>query len=360
MEDPVVFISYATPDKTVAGLVCQALEQNRMPCWIAPRNVGFGDNAFSAIPSAIQGCTVLVLVLSSNTSKSKHVSREVQLALDHNKVIIPFRTEDIQPESALAYILTGVQWLDAFVGPVERHLAPLVECVQGVLKVRLPDSSRAPVDYPPIHRANRRWLAWLGGAAAALALLTAGFLTMQRAPADGDDAALHQAVVERLQQSLNGRDIALDCVVCTQQQAHINVHVDQGRVGLSGAAAAKDIASIEAVPLHLPGIKSVSYAVQAIQPVTPSANRAGFSAAPPAKAAVAPQQPNLAPAAASETKPATPEQLRARAYVMTGQENMKALDYISAENSFQMALNLDPGNAAAKTGLAAAKKALGD
>jgi eukaryotic-like serine/threonine-protein kinase len=70
------------------------------------------------------------------------------------------------------------------------------------------------------------------------------------------------------------------------------------------------------------------------------------------ESAVAPERP---PAAEP-----TAEELRAKAYVLTGQDKMKAQDYVSAKGNFQMALNLDPNNAAAKKGLAAAKKALGE
>ncbi len=66
---------------------------------------------------------------------------------------------------------------------------------------------------------------------------------------------------------------------------------------------------------------------------------------------------------ASTTAPApdlTAEQLRARAYVLMGEQKMKERNYFSAENTFQMAIDLDPENEAAKKGLAAAKKALGD
>jgi len=89
------------------------------------------------------------------------------------------------------------------------------------------------------------------------------------------------------------------------------------------------------------------------QPATPGATgKDKTDIVPPAKPLVAPVNvpaPEL-----------TAEELRAKAYVLTGVERMKARDYVSAENNFQMALNLDPGNAAAKGGLAAAKKALGE
>ena len=366
MEEPVVFISYATPDKTVAGLVCQALEQHHIPCWIAPRNVPAGGNAFSEIPTGIKQSTVLVLILSSNTSRSKHVSREVQIALDHNKVIIPFRTEDIQPEDSLRYILTGVQWLDAFVGPIERHLTALVECVEGIVKVRTADSATdAPRKnvVPPPPKSNA--VLWGSVAAGVVALAAAGAFFINRPP---DDAAIHQAVVERLNQSLTGKSISVDCTGCTAQQPHVNVQVLQGKVALDGDVASQaDVATVENVPLKLAGVKGVMYSIQPIP--TPSAPPSPHVAQNPPQRPTGPQ-PTLPSANSPQVlvveaprapEPAlTAEQLRARAFVMTGQEKLSAQDYIAAESNFQAALNLDPGNAAAKRGYAAAKRALGD
>jgi Tfp pilus assembly protein PilF len=68
----------------------------------------------------------------------------------------------------------------------------------------------------------------------------------------------------------------------------------------------------------------------------------------------------VVPPAPTPSSDLTAEQLRAKAYVLMGQEKMKAKDYVSAENNFKMALNLDPDNATAEKGLAAAKKALGN
>ncbi|MFP4660789.1 MAG: TIR domain-containing protein [Halanaerobiales bacterium] len=34
-----VFISYSTRDKHVADAVCNALEYNKIRCWIAPRDI---------------------------------------------------------------------------------------------------------------------------------------------------------------------------------------------------------------------------------------------------------------------------------------------------------------------------------
>jgi hypothetical protein len=365
MDEPVVFISYATPDKTVAGLVCHALEQQHIPCWIAPRNVPAGGNAFSEIPIGIQQSTVLVLILSSNTSRSKHVSREVQLALDHNKVIIPFRTEDIQPEDSLKYILTGVQWLDAFVGPIERHLASLVECVEGVVKVRGIDSAVDSIRPKIVAAQKPKWPLRAGVGVAAAAVVAGAALMMNRAP---NDDAVHRAIADRLVQSLNGKSIAVDCTGCTQQQPHVNVQVAQGKVSVDGNVASQaDVATVEAVPINLPGVKGIAYTIQAIpssgaapaKTVAPVPPQHPGGAAAVVSQATSPQAPAAEPPRATEAA-LTADQLRARAFVMTGQEKLNAQDYVSAESNFQAALNLDPGNAAAKKGYATARRALGD
>jgi len=72
----------------------------------------------------------------------------------------------------------------------------------------------------------------------------------------------------------------------------------------------------------------------------------------PAEVAVAPTR--------VQARKLTAEQLRAMAFVITGQDKLKTQDYVSAENNFRVALNLDPDNSAAREGLAAAKKALGE
>jgi hypothetical protein len=61
-----VFISYASQDALIADEMCSALEQGGVACWLAPRNVRPGDFYADSIVQAINGCAVLVLVLSKS------------------------------------------------------------------------------------------------------------------------------------------------------------------------------------------------------------------------------------------------------------------------------------------------------
>lgn len=39
-----VFISYSSKDKSVADAVCHVLEENKIACWISPRDVIAGGH----------------------------------------------------------------------------------------------------------------------------------------------------------------------------------------------------------------------------------------------------------------------------------------------------------------------------
>ena len=47
--------------------------------------------------------------------------------------VIPFRVEDVKPEGGLEYMMMGVQWLDAVVPPLERHLNVLADRVVAIV-----------------------------------------------------------------------------------------------------------------------------------------------------------------------------------------------------------------------------------
>ena len=61
-----VFISHSSRDSKVARTICSALESRGLPCWIASRDVGPGENFMEAIVRAIRAAKVMVLVFSEN------------------------------------------------------------------------------------------------------------------------------------------------------------------------------------------------------------------------------------------------------------------------------------------------------
>ncbi len=135
-----LFISYSSKDKGVADAVCAGLEAQGIRCWIAPRDVGPGQDWAATIVDAIEQCRIFVIILSSGSNNSSQVLREVERAVNGGKTIIPFRIEDLEPSKSLGYFLSVSHWLDAMSEPLEAHIDILARNVKRLLT----DEDEAP------------------------------------------------------------------------------------------------------------------------------------------------------------------------------------------------------------------------
>ena len=71
-----VFISYEHESKSIADNIVTVLEQNKIRCWYAPRDV-IGDYATSIV-EAIERCKIFVIILNVKSSNSIHCLNEVE------------------------------------------------------------------------------------------------------------------------------------------------------------------------------------------------------------------------------------------------------------------------------------------
>jgi len=136
-----VFICHAHEDYTTALAACAKLEEAHVRCWIAPRDVGPGAYAKQLV-QAIDGASAVLLVFSEKANRSEHVLRELEIASNRQKVIIPFKIENVRPNEDLEYFTLRVHWLDALNPPLEHRLDELVHFVQRLLAAQ-------PVLTPP-------------------------------------------------------------------------------------------------------------------------------------------------------------------------------------------------------------------
>ena len=141
-----VFLSYAAADKAVAYGVLEGLEERRIRCWIAPRDVPPGSEYGQQIVDALKNCRVFVVIFSAAANGSPHVRREVERAVSLDRLIVPFRIENVAPSGAMEYCLGGTHWLDAFAPPVESHVATLVATVSGLLGQAAGPAGAAPAE----------------------------------------------------------------------------------------------------------------------------------------------------------------------------------------------------------------------
>lgn len=106
-----VFVSYANHNREYAEHVCSALENHGIGCWLAHRNIVPGTQWGTAILSAIETATVVLVIVSQQTFDSRHVIREVERADSKGKTILPLFVEDAQPRGVLEYYFGSVQSL---------------------------------------------------------------------------------------------------------------------------------------------------------------------------------------------------------------------------------------------------------
>lgn len=128
-----VFISYSSKDKAVADAICAHIENKKLRCWIAPRDISPGADWGKSIIEAINGSSLMVLIFSGNSNESTQVVREVERAVSKGIPIIPFRIEEIMPNDSMEYFISTTHWLDALTTPLENHIEELVKIVNNVL-----------------------------------------------------------------------------------------------------------------------------------------------------------------------------------------------------------------------------------
>lgn len=139
-----VFISYSSKDKPVGDAACAILEGRGYRCWIAPRDIVPGTEWGEAIINGLTACRIFVLVYSAHANESPQVRREIERAVHHGLLVIPFRLEDVAPHRSMEYFMSVPHWLDAMTPPLESRLDELADVVG-----RLLDDPGAGHEYVP-------------------------------------------------------------------------------------------------------------------------------------------------------------------------------------------------------------------
>ncbi len=152
-----VFVCYSSEDKTIANAACAKLESAGIRCWIAPRDPIAGIPYGRQLVDAITAARIVLLIFSGNANRSEHVLRELEVASDSGKIIVPFRIENVVPSGDLRYYITRVHWLDAMSPPMEARLNELVALMQRLMDLPItpvvtaaPGLSISRKRYPPM------------------------------------------------------------------------------------------------------------------------------------------------------------------------------------------------------------------
>jgi hypothetical protein len=102
-----IFISYSSKDREKAEQLTELLASAGLSVWIDKQGIGAATSWSAEIYDAIDTCKALVVMLSPTSIESKNVSREVALAFEKNKKILPLDLEPVELTRDLGYHLAG-------------------------------------------------------------------------------------------------------------------------------------------------------------------------------------------------------------------------------------------------------------
>ena len=137
-----VFISYARADykdennklipDNVISKITSAFQKNNISYWIDENGIYTGDNFAPKIAAAIQNASVFVFVSTKNSNSSRWVQREIAVANDFNKPILPVKCDESTYAVAVIMYLAMLDYCDYRNSP-ETAINKLVESVKDKL-----------------------------------------------------------------------------------------------------------------------------------------------------------------------------------------------------------------------------------
>jgi TolB-like protein len=104
-----IFISYSSKDREKAKQLTEMLTSSGLSVWIDLEGIGAASRWSEEIVHAINNCHVLILLLSSSSVQSHNVIKEVSLASEKTKKILPVELEPVEVPVSMQYALAGIQ-----------------------------------------------------------------------------------------------------------------------------------------------------------------------------------------------------------------------------------------------------------
>jgi len=132
-----VFISYSRSDTAIVDNVVARLRSDGFEIWIDRESIKGGDLWRKQIVKAIHTTDAFVLMLSPNSTASKNVRKEVDLAENANRALFPFLLASVDLPEELQYQLIGIQWIEFYKNPEEKY-QELVEVLRAHQKTIFP------------------------------------------------------------------------------------------------------------------------------------------------------------------------------------------------------------------------------
>jgi TolB-like protein len=184
-----VFISYAAKDRTRVLDLVERLRAAGVSVWIDQMGIEGATMWSQEIVAAIRSCKVLILAISENSAGSENVVKEVALASEGRKRILPVYIEQAKIPESMAYQLAGIQRIEFFEGQEDAAQQAVIRALAKLGATVHDEASAAAANTPgstshgPSHSSGKaetkgEAAVWLKVAAAVVGLAVLGLAGM--------------------------------------------------------------------------------------------------------------------------------------------------------------------------------------
>src|SRR5579872_5218638 len=106
-----IFISYSSVDRDRATSLAHHLRSSGYSCWMDTSGIDGAMNWSSEIVTALNNCHTLLFLISKHSVASHNCAKEIHLASEKRKNILPVLIDDIQLPVIFEYPLAGLHKL---------------------------------------------------------------------------------------------------------------------------------------------------------------------------------------------------------------------------------------------------------
>ncbi len=128
-----VFISHSGRDRQTAEQICRHLEEHDINCWIAPRDIPYGDAWAADITSAIKNSRLFVFLLSKNSNESRQCPKEIAIADSAGIPVLCLKIETVEMNPSYEYHFSVAQIMPVDFSAPETALEEIETAVKGRL-----------------------------------------------------------------------------------------------------------------------------------------------------------------------------------------------------------------------------------
>lgn len=186
-----VFISYGSADRERIQDLVTRLRQAGITVWIDEAGIEGAAMWSQEIVSAINNCNILILAISTNSAQSKNVVRELALASEDDKTILPVFIEPTKIPESMKYQLAGIQRVEYFEGNEDESIGGVLRALK---RLGISTDGDTPTQAPTSKPQTKAKLPVLALAAIAIVALLALIFILK--PGDGQPTAKPSAQPE--------------------------------------------------------------------------------------------------------------------------------------------------------------------